>query len=333
MDAPPDAMLTNPRARPSHAGPGDNPRRPVLDARNAPLYNTASVVQRTGVPAPTLHSWERRHGFPRPARDARGQRLYSERDIAAICWLAEQIRSSVSVGRAIARLRAGALPPGEAAAAAPDLAEARQALLEALLAFDPVGADAALGTIFGRLSVEDACLDVLAPVLVEVGEGWQMGSVCIAEEHFASGFVRGRLLTLFDSYASREDEAGPLVLAGCAPGERHEVGAVMLSLFLRRAHYRVRYVAGGLPLEGLLALHDRLRPALCVLSAATLETAAQLREAAATLAANGATVGFGGRVFNDYPELRASIQGAFVGTTPREARLRLPRLLQLSPAG
>jgi hypothetical protein len=37
-----------------------------------------AVSRRTGIPAATLRTWERRYGFLRPVRSANGYRLYGE---------------------------------------------------------------------------------------------------------------------------------------------------------------------------------------------------------------------------------------------------------------
>ena len=80
---------------------------PASDASDTALYNTAAVVQRTGIPATTIRAWERRYGYPMPRRDTGGQRLYSERDVDGIRWLSEQTMQGVAISRAIAMLRSG----------------------------------------------------------------------------------------------------------------------------------------------------------------------------------------------------------------------------------
>src|SRR5690349_4960096 len=70
-----------------------------------PLFNTKAVVRQTGVPAPTLRAWERRYGALAPQRGENDYRLYSERDIAIIRWLREQVENGLSISQAIALLR------------------------------------------------------------------------------------------------------------------------------------------------------------------------------------------------------------------------------------
>jgi MerR HTH family regulatory protein len=43
-----------------------------------------AVSRRTGIPAATLRTWERRYGFIRPARSTSGYRLYGEEEVLRI---------------------------------------------------------------------------------------------------------------------------------------------------------------------------------------------------------------------------------------------------------
>src|ERR1700694_245198 len=78
---------------------------------DAPLYNTAAVVQRTGVPATTFRAWERRYAYPKPRRNEGGRRVYSEHDIQAIRGLPEQTPRGVPISRAVELLRGGHAGP------------------------------------------------------------------------------------------------------------------------------------------------------------------------------------------------------------------------------
>ena len=42
------------------------------------------VSELLGVPAPTLRSWERRYGFPKPGRDENGEREYTVADVTKL---------------------------------------------------------------------------------------------------------------------------------------------------------------------------------------------------------------------------------------------------------
>ncbi len=130
-----------------------------------------------------------------------------------------------------------------------------------------------LAEAFALYSVEQACTQLIAPCLVEIGEDWFNGRISIATEHFATAYLMGRLLALFNALPVGQ---GALVLVACAPGERHEMGALMLALMLRRRGRNVRYLGADIPLRDLALAIREMRPGMVVISAMMAEAAEQL---------------------------------------------------------
>ena len=64
------------------------------------------LARRTGVPVPTLRSWEDRHGFPRPQRLTGGHRRYAESDADLIGEVLRLRASGVSLQAAIGQAAA-----------------------------------------------------------------------------------------------------------------------------------------------------------------------------------------------------------------------------------
>jgi len=290
------------------------------EASDTPLYNTAAVVQRTGVPATTIRAWERRYGYPKPHRDTGGQRLYSEHDIQAIDWLLDQTNHGVAISRAVEMLRGGHAGPeilvAQVASRGGRSFEALRAELgQALLTLDVDRGELILSEAFALFSVEDVCLHLLQPLLVEVGDRWHAGELSVAEEHYVSSFVRGKLFSLLEAYQA-PDSRGPLVFTACAPDEWHEVGILIVSIFLARRGYAVRYLGPNLPLEGLAAIVARHHPAVVALSAQSRDSARKLRGASRVLqegAPPHPRLVFGGQAFNTDARLRAMVDGTYVG--------------------
>jgi hypothetical protein len=68
----------------------------VVDLPRPPTsgFTLKAVSRRTGIPAGTLRTWERRYGFLRPERSQAGYRIYGEDEIARI----EQIKYLLGQG-------------------------------------------------------------------------------------------------------------------------------------------------------------------------------------------------------------------------------------------
>ena len=143
------------------------------------------LARRTGVSPELLRAWERRYGLFRPARSSGGFRLYSAEDERRVGKMTAALERGISAGQA-AKL---ALGDGE------DLPSA-DTLVEALVAFDDVGAHAALDRLLSSLTLETVLRDSVLPALHDLGERWGRDEITIGQEHFASNQLRGRMLGL-----------------------------------------------------------------------------------------------------------------------------------------
>ncbi len=251
-------------------------------------YNIRAVERLTGIPAATLRSWERRYGFPVPQRTASARRLYSEQDVAALQWLRAQTAQGLSVAQAIRWLQQGGEAGIGPAVALEDVSAVVSTFLESVARFDEAAADQALTEAFARLSPPRAMLEVIRPILVELGNRWEHGALSVGVEHFASYLIRRRLLALLA--AQPPLGALPAVVLACVPGEQHEFGLLMLALFLRWAGMRVIYLGADVPSADLVRCVRETRPVAVCLSVVYAPLAPQLAVSVAELRAAGLTV-------------------------------------------
>jgi methanogenic corrinoid protein MtbC1 len=321
---------------------------PLSAYPDEPIYNMKAVTQRTGIPAATLRAWERRYHALAPRRSGGNYRLYSERDIALLRWLQAQLDAGLSISRAVAlleRLRERELSgetvesPGEYGArlvlegepqaktvAAWERLNAE--LHDALLAMDEQHAGLVLAEAFALYTTEDICARLIVPCLVRIGDDWFDQHATVVQEHFATSYLMARLMALFNAQPPGH---GPLILVGCAPGERHELGALMLALMLRRAGYNVRYLGADVPLDDLVKSVEELHPRVVALSAVLTQTATRLEELSDMLAQAKLRVQlvFGGRAFVLDEALRSRVgsDSIGIGTSLAEGVSLIGRLL------
>lgn len=296
-----------------------------------PVYTIKTVVQDTGIAPATLRAWERRYGVLSPGRSDGGYRLYSERDVATLRWLKAQVDAGVSISRAVALLQmrheAGEHPELELpryARFVTAVGEIRgkesliNELVEALVAFQEPLAEGVLNEAFALYAVDVVAEEIMTPALVEIGERWHLGEVSVAQEHFATAFLRRRLATLFHAYP--QPLAGPLAFTAAAPAEWHDVGILLVSMALRRHGWRVLYLGQNMPAEGLVREARKLKPDLICISAATPEGAAGLepiyRDVMA-LPEGRPQLAFGGHAFQMHPELAERYPGAKIAQSAR----------------
>lgn len=251
-----------------------------------PSLNIAALTQRTGVPSDTIRKWEQRYGVLHPVRTPGGQRRYSELDVARVEWLKERIHEGYRIGEAAALLGGG-----DQVARTVD--ELRGGIVNATIGSDVDALGQLVDQALALSTLDESFFQVLAPALVEVGERWASGSVSVAQEHLASSTVRAALQKLLSD--QRADVHGTAVLA-CAPGERHEIGLLMLAVLLRSDGWQVAYLGADTPFSDAAALAEHLDARALCFSAASKDSALALnRELAATTLCPSLAVIVGGR--------------------------------------
>ena len=240
------------------------------------VLRIGELSKRSGVSPELLRAWERRYGLLDPTRSAGGLRLYSAADLERVRVMQQHLAGGVAAAEAAAlALRA------DAAVAAASPASAREELAEALDGYDEPRAQSILDRLLAVTTVDSLLSEVVMPYLRELGDRWERGEVSVAQEHFASGVLRGRLLGLARGWGLG---VGPRAVLACLPGEQHDLGLIAFGLALRARGWRIVYLGPDAPLETVAEASDRLGPGLVVLHAVTGErvepVAEQIRELA-----------------------------------------------------
>jgi len=225
------------------------------------ILRIGELSRRTGVSPELLRAWERRYGLLRPIRSAGGLRLYSPDDLERVRLMQGHLDAGLAAAQAAA-LASREPRQEERHIAAP--AAVRAELAEALGRFDEPRAQAVLDGALAVATVDALLADVVLPYLHDLGERWARGEASVAQEHFASSVLRGRLLGLARGWGNG---LGPLALLACLPEEQHEFGLIAFGLALRSRGWRVAYLGSDTPLETTEAAASTLAPALVVLNA------------------------------------------------------------------
>ena len=190
-----------------------------------------SIVEReTGLSKDTLRIWERRYGFPRPSRDAKGERLYPADQIEQLRLIGRLLdiglRPRELVGLPLEALIARSEDAGAQAPAgsAPECAP-WEPTFEMLRRYDESGLRSHLSLALQRLGLQRFVTDFAAPLSVQVGEAWARGRITISQEHLYSEQMQQQLR--YGIGAIYPGEHAPSVLLTTLPGEEHQLGLLM----------------------------------------------------------------------------------------------------------
>lgn len=229
-----------------------------------PNLRIGELSRRVGVSPSVLRAWESRYGLVAPFRSDAGYRLYSDADERRIRKMSKYLAEGLSPAQAAATVLRGQRTDHSSstpARSAPIAATLRRCLDD----LDEAGAQAALDRLFADYTIESVIDDALMPYLRELGERWDDGRVSVAQEHFASNLIRGRLAGLARGWGAGR---GQIVLLACPPGERHDLALLAFGVALQRLGWRIHYLGADTPLAEI-ARQARQLPAWIVVLAAT----------------------------------------------------------------
>jgi MerR family transcriptional regulator, light-induced transcriptional regulator len=224
------------------------------------LLRIGELSRRTGVKPDLLRAWERRYSLLEPERSAGGFRLYPASSIDRVTAMQEQLARGFSAAEA-ARL---AVLEGDAPTRSASIDSLVAELTDALEDYDEPLAQSVIDRMLSAFSVDAILRDAMLPFLHELGLRWERGEVSVAQEHFASSVIRGRLLGLARGWGAG---SGPVAILACPPGEEHDLGLLALGIVLHDRGWRVAYLGPDTPMETLAGAAARLSATVIVLAA------------------------------------------------------------------
>src|SRR3954469_9186039 len=183
------------------------------------------LSDRVGESPTLLRAWERRYGLLSPVRTAGGFRLYGAEDERRVRAMQALLATGVSArqaAEAVLSAPAGGVPAPRAPPSTDSgggIESQRSRLAQTLGRFDDAGAHAVLDRLLAELGAQTVISEVIVPYLVALGDRWADGTATIAEEHFPTSLIRGRLLGLARGW---DGGSGPRALLACPSGELHE---------------------------------------------------------------------------------------------------------------
>jgi len=246
---------------------------------NSARHPIGYVAATTGLSTHVIRVWERRHGAIRPCRTDTNRRKYSDSDIDRLRMLGALTQSGHGIGsiaecsddelREMLRNLSVSGPYSErpGSARADGAIGASSALLpcqQAVIEMDASLLDELLARATVTLPQISLLEDLVAPLMVWVGECWHEGTLRIAQEHLASATVASFLTRLRQSIAVAD--GAPLLAVATPAGETHELGALMASIAATAEGWNTLYFGASLPAAELANAAERVKAQAVALS-------------------------------------------------------------------
>ena len=231
-------------------------------------YPMKMVTQRTGLSAHVLRVWERRYEAVNPDRTGSNRRLYSEEEVRRLEMMAKLTRSGHSIGQ-VAKLETAALqemvaelssedPNGSNGSGGEGFDETSRSGMDLVSGFidrawkavgelDSAGLEKVFEDATQRIGGSSMIENVIVPLTVKIGEGWDTGEISVAQERAASTVIQEILLIAGRPHS--ETSGAPNLLVATPVGQLHELGASLVVCMARRRGWEVTYLGPSIPAD------------------------------------------------------------------------------------
>ena len=204
------------------------------------------LAERTGVSTHALRVWEERYGLFAPERSAAGYRLYGSEDVLRGLEMVRLRSEGVPAARAATESLSAAVERARPV----DLGQVSRDLRAAFRHYDEARVHELLDAAMVGHRLDVVIDDVVFPFLRMIGDAWERGEISVAQEHWASGLLRGRMMTMGPELSARQTgpARGVAVLA-CPSNERHDIGLLALDLVLRERGWDCTFLGADTPVD------------------------------------------------------------------------------------
>jgi DNA-binding transcriptional MerR regulator/methylmalonyl-CoA mutase cobalamin-binding subunit len=197
-------------------------------------FSIAAVERDAGLTKDTLRIWERRYGFPKPGRDANGERVYPADQVEKLRIIKRLLdqghRPGKIMGLSVDELQR--LAGARARTAAPDAevhpADDLERYVALVKSHNIEALRRELSQAVLRLGLARFVGDVVAPLNERVGDAWTRGDLEVFEEHLYTEAIQAVLHNAINTIPQSPDEdRRPRILLTTFPQEPHGLGILM----------------------------------------------------------------------------------------------------------
>ena len=227
-----------------------------------------AISKATNIPVNTLRTWERRYGFPVPARTTGGHRLYEPTVIRHLRLVVRALREGHRPSQILKQdfdALSCLLDQASSPVAQPTSKNAETARWHtAVRQFDANTLTGCFQAVVAEKGLMHFVTQYSLSFLKSIGDGWVDGILKIEHEHFASEVLRDFLTSRWRPMSL--SAKGPVVVCASLPDEQHYLPLHLAACMLTAKGYRVIFLGANTPIESLKGTVESSGSRLIVLS-------------------------------------------------------------------
>lgn len=225
-------------------------------------YSIKDLENFTKIKAHTIRIWEQRYGMLEPKRTDTNIRYYNEKDLKKILNINLLYNSGMKVSKIALLsdeeiiLKAKSLifdQPGDDNPMVNDL-------VLNIMSYNVEGIKNILCSYFNSKDIDSFYESLILPMLVKLGELWQVNSIDIMHEHLFSNAYKNFIISKI--YQIPENNSGKKAILFLHDNEEHELSLLLAKYILKKAGYRCCYFGQKVPVDELEKAVAKIKPDL-----------------------------------------------------------------------
>jgi len=214
----------------------------------------AAVARRLGVAPATLRTWDRRYGIGPSEHSSGTHRKYSPADVTRLTAMVRLIVAGVAPKNAADKalklnLKGAQTKVEKIIQESETKCDLVSLLYKSAMKFDQANIEKLIKKSITEIGVESTWIQVIAPLLTEVGDDWVRTGNGIEVEHFLSEVLR-KILSENLGTIAKPKNARPVLLA-CVENEYHSLALAALAAVLAEARIECIYLGARTPQSAL----------------------------------------------------------------------------------
>ena len=215
-------------------------------------YSIKDLENLTGIKAHTLRIWEKRYQILEPKRTETNIRYYNNDDLKKILNINLLNKGGFKISK-IASLK-----DDEIKTKANNLLKDKNssdskeinALTQSIIKLDTSEIEKILEKEYQEKGILRLYKETITPLLIRMGELWQLSTLNISHEHLFSNTLRKFIIVKTDEVKA-EKQLNKSVLIFLTKGEHHEIPILFYSYFLKSFGWDSIYLGANVPTEDL----------------------------------------------------------------------------------
>ena len=216
------------------------------------IYSIKDLENITGIKAHTLRIWEKRYQILEPRRTETNIRYYNNDDLKKILNINLLNKGGFKISK-IASLK-----DDEITTKANNLLEDKNAseskeinaLIQSIIKLETSEIERILEKGYQEKGILRLYKETITPLLIRMGELWQLSTLNISHEHLFSNTLR-KFIIVKTNEVKAEKQLNKSVLIFLTKGEHHEIPILFYNYFLKSFGWDSIYLGANVPTEDL----------------------------------------------------------------------------------